>query len=95
MHTAVQARSGGRAGGMWVHSWRGWLQVGVVVLASDRRQGLIQTCKQLGVPWMSVCVPVLTLPTAHAHCSEGRWWGLGCWHAGAKLEDYNGWLSCC
>lgn len=59
MHTAVKARGGAQAGDMKGHCQRGWLQVSVVVLARDRRQGLVQACKQLQVPWMSMCYTLL------------------------------------
>ena len=68
MHPAVKARGGAQAGDMQGHHHRGWLEVGVVVPARDRRQGLIQACKQLQGPWRSMCY---TLLRACVHYSEG------------------------
>lgn len=54
MHAAVAAGHLSWASGMQVHSQKGKLQLGTVMLASDRRQSLIQVHKQLSS--MAACL---------------------------------------
>ena len=59
-----------RLGDMHVHSWKDYLQVGIVVLVNNRRQGLIKTCNQFWEPLMLVYCPVAALsPPGCAHRS--------------------------
>lgn len=59
----------------------------LVVPASDRRQNLIWSHKQLWGPHFSVCSPVATLSVPWCeHCCGGQWWGSGWKHAGAQME---------
>ena len=54
MHAAVAAGDLSWVSGMQVHSQKGKLQLGTVMLASDRRQSLVQVHKQLSS--MAACL---------------------------------------
>lgn len=61
----------GQAGGVQVHSQRGYLQVGLVVLACDWTQSLIHTHKQCWELWPSVSSPLV----AHSPCGHACYSG--------------------
>lgn len=48
----MEAAAGYWTGGMQVHSRRGLVQVGMVVLANNRKQGLMGTQEQLHGSWL-------------------------------------------